>query len=143
MNLNKFYMSERFPSIEGGEQESGKSWVETLLVPKLQEAGGKQEGSVRAPYQSGYRFFFKLRYSLQLTHDHSKNPYYLHCRTVIENSLYGNGLEDETFAVAILGGKVHPTGFNTHDPECIQDRILYILYAAAELWDLLPEEARP
>jgi len=108
-------------------------WVETMLMPRLRANGNCAQGQLYVPYAE--ITMVPLSYSLRLIEDER-------C-ALLEGTVNMNvpfmGEEKETFQLKVDGGNVRMVSKRTQEPGEFETRMMYILYAAANLRHLLQE----
>lgn len=121
--------------------QNTRSWIETTLVPKLRE---RLDTSIRGNLCAPYIFEEYLRpvfYTLSLVD--TKDEIEIHGDAHIDGISHLER-DQEEFVVTIRreSGAVNVGTYSTPEPALVQTRILWILYAAADLWNLLPVGAK-
>lgn len=115
--------------------------VASLVYRKLEERDGTVTGIVKAPYLS---LFLPCHFRLTLISGPATGS--LSGSFIIKGDVSIDGpygTEKETFEMIGLEGRLlSGQTFVIHEPAYFRERIAYVFYAAADLWHLLPSEAR-
>lgn len=121
------------PTRNAGGKENREGAPIAQLISRLKEVPAIH-GNVRAPYIDESFPLADVEYVLVLVGSSIEGTLSIRHTCAAPN-------EKETFVLDIIDGGTKIGTYNTGEPTCIVDRIVRASLAAADRWDLLPDEA--